>query len=106
MMIDQHRAGGPALARKIFVLPVVLAVVLVVACNKTQAPDAADQAKLHKEMVDLKYKKLILSGALKKGLSLQLPDTAIIHLEYKRKWELLLQAAEQNEQNKSVIQSR
>ena len=40
---------GLALARKLLVLPVALAVVLVVSCSKTQAPaamDAADQAEV------------------------------------------------------------
>jgi BlaR1 peptidase M56 len=86
MMINQNRAGGLALGRKTFVLPVLTAVVLVVSCSKTQTPaakDAADQAKLLKEQLDLKIKRLVLSGVFKyKHLQLMLlPDSGKTHLE-------------------------
>ncbi len=95
---------------KAFVLPVVLAVVLVVSCSKTQAPvtpDAVDQAKLSKEKLDTKFMRLALTGAFKKQLFLKLlPDSVSKHLEFKQKLELFLQVAEGDEAKKYSIQSR
>jgi hypothetical protein len=102
-----HTGRGLALARKLLVLPVALAVVLVVSCSKTQAPaamDAADQAKLHKEKLDLKIKRLVLSGVLgNKHLQLMfLPDSGKTRLESKERMELFLKQAE-NEEEKPLI---
>jgi hypothetical protein len=100
MMINKNRSGGIALARKALVLPVLTVVILIVSCSKTQTPatlDAVDQAKLNKEKLDIKFKRFLLVGALKKPLRLQfLPDTGNVRLEFKNQLELVLQKAEGN----------
>ena len=106
MMISKNRPGGLALVRKAFVLPVLTAVVLVVSCSKTQAPvtpDAIDQAKLHKEKLDQKIKRLVLTGVLKKEplRLVLLSDTGKARSEAKGKIEILIQQAE-NEKGKTL----
>lgn len=106
MMISKNRPSGLALVRKAFVLPVLTAVVLVVSCSKTQAPvtlDAIDQAKLHKQKLDMKIKRLVLTGVLKKEplRLVLLSDTGKARSEAKGKIEILIQQAE-NEKGKTL----
>ena len=60
--------------------------------------------KLHKEKLDLKIKRLVLSGVLgNKHLQLMfLPDSGKNHLESKERMELFLKQAE-NEEEKPLI---
>jgi hypothetical protein len=68
-MVVGGRGGRFPLLRKMLVVPLVLAVMLMVSCSK-EAPDAIDQVKLRKEKLDLKTKNLVLLGVLKKQLVL------------------------------------
>jgi BlaR1 peptidase M56 len=106
MMISQHRSGGLALVRKAFVLPILGAIILVVSCSKGQTsatPDALDQAKLDKQTLDIKVKRLVLSGALKKvaitGAQL---DSVRFGAEGKKELELVLSKVEADQNMKNI----
>ncbi|GGA98159.1 M56 family metallopeptidase [Puia dinghuensis] len=69
LMISNSGRNGLGLLRKMLVLPVVVGVIVLVSCSKTQKAaryDALDQAKLEKEQLDKKVKYLIVSDMVQK----------------------------------------
>jgi len=101
-MLQNNRMSRRSILRKTLVVPVVLAAVVVLSCSKTpggHATDAAnpDAAKLAKEQLDLKTRKLIGSSVIEEMKKRADAATAagMSQMEYKQMMERKLQEMEQ-----------
>jgi hypothetical protein len=103
MMMSNNKRSGLCLVRKALVLPVLVTLTILVSCSKEQGPaalDANDMAKLNREKMDMKVRKLVLSGVLKEiKIQLKNPvDTGSYRLEFKRELELGFEQAEKGKE--------
>jgi hypothetical protein len=98
MMMCNNKRSGLSLVRKALVLPVLVTLTILVSCSKVQAPDAldaTDMAKLNKEKLDMKVRRLVLSGVLRDvKLKIAFSDSGNAHPEQKRQIELQLNKLE------------
>jgi hypothetical protein len=99
-MITIERSPRCSAWHKAGVVPVILATLLFIACTKTPGSDAADQAKLQKQKLDLKLMKLARDGKLPFKLSAEDGKKfTLTPMEEKQQMELWLKEAGKQMQN-------